>query len=311
MKNDIAEKNKQFEMGNLELNESDWNEWLWCTDMHEPIQPRFNLNHLYGLLLSRYKALLHKNSLNQFRVCDIIDSIVHSNKNVADLTFKEFRNMMEDIQIHWHDYFKQNQFEQIVDVLFVRFGMFNLNEQTFDDLSAIDPENPLRLNDATLRRFLSAFCVMYRHIDLEAKSNNITKKIDKDFDIQNFHVQAGLDIFYEHAMLADLPLASRIQYKQDFKEMYHSVSQVTYFHYPNYARKKQISLEDIQIGNNAIHCLSVALQLRPDIPCVYEDEMCPPSWCWMLLTGGTVYLISPDKNVYCADRIWNLFQMLD
>ena len=40
-------------------------------------------------------------------------------------------------------------------------------------------------------------------------------------------------------MMADLPPAARIIYKQDFQGMYHCVTQVVYMHFPSYDRKQQ------------------------------------------------------------------------
>ena len=117
------------------------------------------------------------------------------------------------------------------------------------------------------------FCVLYRHLDMEATCTHVDDGGFPDFDIQDYHRQAGLDSFYEHAMYADLPPAARITYKQDFAGMYHSITQVVYFHFPDYSRKRQISLEEIRKGTQLLHCLSVALQLKPDVEVCLEDEL--------------------------------------
>ena len=93
--------------------------------------------------------------------------------------------------------------------------------------------------------------------------------------------------------------------------MYNSVTQVVYFHYPNYERRLQLGLDAIRGGLCPLEALSVALELQPDVPLFYEDEPLGPGWCWMLLSGGALYLASPvgpdsDRAVYTGPCIWAL-----
>jgi len=305
----LATLNKGLESGKDILTDEHWVRWLWKTNLQAPNSPRFNENHLLGLLLTRHKAMTSKN-LMMIRLSDMSSSIMHSSCVVRDLTFKRFRNVLEDLQMHWAEYFNLDKFQEIVEAMFVKFGEFNLNEQEIDDEASFDPQNPLRLNDSTLRRNLVLFCIMFRHIDLDARSQLISNSPPCDLDIQNFHVQAGKDSFNEHAMLSDVPLASKIQYQLDFTGMYHSISQVLYFHYPNYARKPQLTLEEIRKGQSHLHCLSVAMQMYPHVQCIYEDEQVPAAWHWFLCTGGQIYLVSPEGNVLTSDNIWCLTRML-
>ena len=301
----LSQFNADLEKGELkEIPPELFYRWLWKTDLQAPLKPRFNENHLLGLFLARCKAQTGDTCL--LRISDISPGIMHCNRIVKELTFRQWKYVVEDVQMHWHEYFSFEKLEDLVDALFVKFGLFNVCECYIDDLSAINPERPRRLSDATLRRYLSLFCVMFRHIDLDARSEDLIADSGCHYDIQSYHVQASLDNFYEHAMLTDIPIGSRIQYKQDFSGMYHSISQVVYFHYPNYARKKQISLEDIKRGHKSIYCLSVAMQLQPDVTCMYEDEALPDQWCWVMLTGGTVYLRSPTDQIFTSSSMWSL-----
>jgi hypothetical protein len=88
--------------------------------------------------------------------------------------------------------------------------------------------------------------------------------------------------------------------------MYNCVTQVVYFHYPDYRRRTQQGLEDVRGGRSLVNCLSVALELEPDIPVCYEDDSLKPGWNWMLVAGGRVYLVSPEREVFTGACIWPL-----
>ena len=62
----------------------------------------------------------------------------------------------------------------------------------------------------------------------------------------------------------------RLVYRTDFSGMYNDVSQVVYFHYPQYHRQPQLPIADIP--DNAINCLPLLTQLLPQIPVVYDDD---------------------------------------
>jgi hypothetical protein len=299
----IAQLNRALECGQTFLDEKIWQEWLWETDLHAPLCPLFNRSHLLGLLIARHRALHQPCDV---RLGECLPNIVHASKRTCDLTLRQLRDAIEDVQMHWEEHCKHGDgVVDVLDALWVRFGTLNLCPQVgLDDLASVDPENPTRMSNATIRRFTALFCVLYRHLDLEDRCECI--ECPFDFEIEKFHVQAGLDTFYEHAMYADIPPASRITYKQDFAGMYHSITQVVYFHYPDYARKRQVSLEQIVAGTSHLHCLSVALELRPDIPVKMEDDLWAKGWNWSLLSGGKLYLVSPTRRIYTATKIWSL-----
>jgi hypothetical protein len=303
----LALLNHALEKGEMFLDENLWRDWLWRTDLHAPLCPQFNRAHLLGLLIARHRA---KHQSLVVRLGECLPNIVHAAKRSCDLTLRQFRDAVEDVQMHWAEHCKHGDgIVDVLDALWTRFGEFNLCEQIgLDDLACVDPQIPTRMSNAAIKRFTAIFCVLYRHLDLEASCKIVDRA--PNVQIENFHVQAGLDAFYEHAMHADIPPASRITYKQDFAGMYHSITQVVYFHYPDYSRKRQLPLNEILAGKSFLHCLSVALELRPDIPVRMEDELWAEGWNWMLLSGGDVYLISPLREVFSAESIWSLLEVV-
>jgi hypothetical protein len=305
----LSKLNQDLEAGRATLGEESWNEWLWGSDPHAALCPNFNQCHLLGLLIARYRATFQPESM-AVRLHDSLPMIVHGSKVISDLTLRQLRDVLEDLQMHWDLHMLDwDKALAVLDGLLARFGALNLVPQAHDDLASIEPETPLRMGNAAIRRFTVTFCVLYRHAHLEMTCVEHDTPCEPELSVQTYHVQAGLDIFYEHSMFADLPPAARLIYKQDFSGMYHCVTQVVYFHFPDYARKRQQSLDEIRAGGSPVNCLSVALELHPDIPVVMEDEMWHSGWNWMLVSGGKVYLIAPDRSVHRAQSLWTLMAL--
>jgi len=87
----------------------------------------------------------------------------------------------------------------------------------------------------------------------------------------NHHREASLDDFYEISMLADCLPGSVTQYKHQYRFLFHSVSQVIFFHWPSYQRKVQKPQEAIDcFRTEHIHILPLLMQVNPDIPVVFE-----------------------------------------
>jgi len=304
----LSQLNSSIEAREACLSEPLWRRWLWECDMHAPLSPKFNESHLLGLLLARQKAIVDPVDV---RLAELLPSMIHGPKRTSELTLRQLRDALEDLQMHWPEHCKHgDSVVDVLDALWTRFGMINLQENCcLDDLSSLDPDCPTRMSNAALRRFTVIFCVLYRHLDLESSCTHVADPPADLPDLQSYHRQAGLDAFHEHAMYADLPPAARITYKQDFAGMYHSITQVLYFHFPDYARQRQISLEDMRGGLSHLHCLSVALELRPDIQVRVEDEQWQKGWNWLLLPGGKVYLASAQHGVFTAPSIWRLLEL--
>jgi hypothetical protein len=270
-----------------------------------------NKSHLLGLLIARYKARYEPEAM-RFRLGEGLANIVHGSVLVQDLSLRQLRDTAEDLQMHWDRYCSVDwdQASVALDALVTRFGDLNLVPglpALMDDPASLDPERPGWMTVAAIRRFTSLFQVLYRHVHLFGEAVELPPT-NPNMDVQGFHVQAGLETFYEHSMLADLPPASRIIYKQDFMGMYHCVSQVVYMHFPNYERRKQPSLDGVREGADPIATLSSAMQLRPDIKLAYEDDAIDPSvWTWVLLSGGSVFLVGPEREEIYGGGVWSLF----
>ena len=89
--------------------------------------------------------------------------------------------------------------------------------------------------------------------------------------------------------------------------MYNSVTQVVYFHFPSYKRRRQTELEAIQAGLDPVACLGVAMELQPTVQWLFEDDPVHTTTglTWMLVAGGALYLLAPKaRTVWTGECIW-------
>lgn len=129
-----------------------------------------------------------------------------------------------------------------------------------------------------------------------------------DFEIHPVHIEASMDSWWELSTVADCPVGGITQYKHQFQYLFHSVSQVIYYHYPSYNRRNQKPYEELMKPAHdypALHLLPPLLQVAPEIPVLYEhtgagychSTRAPFSWC---VVGHFLLMIDSDMNVFCA-----------
>ena len=282
--------NEAFEQG-LELPDTLWEEWLWETDPQEPAE-LLNKNHLIGLLLARFRGRHRSHLANCIAA---FPNIVHQSTNVAEFTLKHVRDQLDDLQLHWGVYVLDIEgCHELLDALMTQFGRL-CEQPKHDDSESVEPDGSISVS--ALRHFLSIFLVLYRHLWLWSKSHEY--KVDTTVMLNKYHVEASTEMFDTHSMIAQLPPAARLLYMQDFKGMYHNLSQVVYFHFPDYDAPLQLPIEDLQRGET-YHALAPLYQLYPDIPVLMEDEV-PTSKCFILIGGGHVFLWL-DKDTIVSNR---------
>lgn len=297
--------NSSFESETSDPPPSIWNEWLWGCDLSEPVSVDCLLNrmHLLGLLIARHRAVREPQLMN---LCVSLPQMVHQHARVAELTPRQLKDVVEDLQMHWPRYVGENTdaetLTDLTDALMTRFGCFCLRPFVYDDVNMRDAMDADRMSVLVIRRIVSIFCVLYRHLFMMLSACSVE---EGDLDgveipqLEDHHVQASQEIFYTHSMHADLPPAARLLYQQDFAAFYHCISQVVYFHYPSYERRVQIPLPRIRSGTEAVHSLAPVMELYPEIYLCFEDENWKrDSWNWALM-GQCVYLVEPSHQ-----RVW-------
>ena len=300
---DIASLNRALESGR-DLPTSIWDQWLWKCDLAEPASADCMLNrmHLLGLIIARYRALRESELAN---VCLGLPGVVNYQSNIAKLTPRQLKDVVDCLQMHWSQYVETTPYETLletVDACVVRFGSMNLGQCVYEDVNMRDPACEHRMSQPTIRRFITVFCVLYRHLHMDHFAEEPT--VFADFEqIQDFHVQASQETFYKITMHSDLPPAARLLYRQDFAGFYHCVSQAVYFHFPSYERPNQLSLDELRAGGSPVFTLAPVSEMYPEINMCFEDDTLKTNgWNWFLM-GKRVFLVKPDGSVLGSSNL--------
>ena len=126
-------------------------------------------------------------------------------------------------------------------------------------------------------------------------------------DLQQYHLEASREAFYELATIADCGVGLITQYKHKFRELFHSPTQVVYFHYPAYQRRLQKDLPALKKPEApAVNVLALALQIEPDVPVLHEHTglghdatHAKHAFAWVLLQD-IVLLVDAHMQAYCG-----------
>lgn len=181
------------------------------------------------------------------------------------------------------------------------------------------PDGWLQLTIATRISVMNTvYCLMrIDHLLVTAQEVSMDKEVVEVFmnELSRYHHEASLHDFYNISIIMDCAIGSILTYKHTFKDLFNDCSQVVYYNYNgNYNRKTQIKLEDIKSTSACdVNVLPLLLQLKPDMPVVFEhtgactNAICSQApWTWVVL-NSYVFLCDGKCNFYVADSIYELF----
>jgi len=324
----LAQLNNELERsGSLPDAQSVFLEWIWRSDPDEPFEAKVLLNrsHLLGLLVCRHAA---NRPRQQASPCD--DSRMSLvEKSPPDMTLRELRDTLDNLLIEWPRFVERlkdntkaaenlRAVAALVEGCLARLGQLAQrpgDATVFDDASCTEPTagGLMRLSRPGIRRMLGSFMVVFRHLDLLKRCKPVPHDAghpQADAGIRKHHVEASTDDFHHLCMNMLLPVAAKLNYKQDFPGMYNHVSQVIYFHNTQYERTPRASLEEILAAGEPMQALPAICQIYPDIQLAYEEDAVDLSaptgrWLWMVMPRR-VYLVDPDANVYHSENALEL-----
>lgn len=308
------------ESGTLDTNVT--SEWIWGSNPEEPLTPTVMLNkcQLLGLLVCRNRRNQQHvqvpsiprltlvpappSSMNLRELCDTLNNIC-----------VELPRLMERSSEHIPGA------TSLLDACFSRFGQMLAEggtEQVMNDALWVEPSSSkesepalLQLNRQCIRRILSVFMVLYRHLHL-ATIARVIPPSHHDCGIRKHHMEASNDEFDLLCMRMTLPAAAVINYKHDFTGFFSHISQVAYFHNPSYERTPRASLTDLPTAAPE-QVLPALMQLYPDIKIHYEEDnfdITKPLgyWAWIVLPGR-IYLAGPKKDIYYSKELTALVRL--
>jgi hypothetical protein len=261
--------------------------------------------------------------------CDVDERMTLMAKRPSSMTLRELKDTVDNILIEWPRFLDRLEDNPkgdenlhavvgLIDACMARFGYLASNPGSptiFDDSGSTEPhtdaEGVVRLSKPAMRRMIGSFLVLYRHIHMLARCETIDP-IPHDCEIRKHHMEASTDDFHLLCMSMRLPVAARLNYKQDFPGMYNHVSQVVYFHDPQYERQVRVGMDKVSSGD-VMQVLPALRQLYPEIELAYEEDHIDLSgptgkWHWMVLPGR-VYLISPDSSIYRSENVTSLLAL--
>jgi len=237
-------------------------------------------------------------------------------------TLRELRDTVDNLLIEWPQFVGRlsvnpraadnlQAVASLLDGCFARLGHLAQtpgDARTFDDAACTEPHTKglMRFSRPGLRRLLGSFMALYRHLDILGRAEAVSAE-PAECELRKHHVEASTDDFHMLCMHMLLPVAAKLNYKQDFPGMYNHVSQVIYFHNPQYERTPRAELSEILQTGDPMQALPAICQIYPDIELTYEEDPVDLSgptgkWRW-LVVPRRVYLVGPDSKIYHNENV--------
>lgn len=167
-------------------------------------------------------------------------------------------------------------------------------------------DNWCRIRSDTIVSVLDLVHALLSATRMLMQAKLVTESTGSVLELYNHHREASIDDFYEMTMISDIPFGAITQYKHRFRFLFHSPSQVIFFHYPSYQRHKQPKLEHINTPQaSGLEVVPLLLQINPDIKVLYEHtglgyaKKHAECWHWVVVAGH-VLLVNTAMEAYCA-----------
>ena len=290
-----------------------------------------NSMHVYGQCVCIHLSRHFQQQVEEYGLSDALEDIPELSmfqEPLHQMSWAQTQAVVLGIQIQFCNLFQMQDeigFVSLVDMqrlllmLAAHCGWFfdhkwRCDNKTDVELGILKANNQLwlRVHDQHVVAVLDALHTMMNMSNILLTSEFVSAVATQNavIPLHNYHREASIDDFYDLSMVADCPVGSIVQYKHRFRFLFHSVSQVIFFHYPNYARHKQLPLTELQNPTcNSIHILPLLQQIDPDIPVFHEHTGATMSslinlttqhnWAWLVL-GRHIVLFNNLKQSFCA-----------
>lgn len=289
--------------------------WLFHWDPVEKGDGDVVLNGMQtvGCVLARLAYLVLDE--DDRRVQDIVDlrDLCICDTAVDKMEWRALRNAIDNLQLHWGKALGMAGVSDLCWKLFSRFGYFAAYsfselDSEIDDVHAREivlngEERDHRLADVVKIQVIDVFFCMFRCLWLHSRSTEVPGAgVPAGLELHRHHFEAATDTYYSEAMYDDVHIGCVLQYMHRFSGMYHSISQVAYFHNPNYSRRKAPTcVQDLLAdGRTAMDWIPVLQQLYPEISIAHEDvafgALKTDRWAWVHCPG-CVFLVAPGWRV--------------
>lgn len=309
-------------------------------------QTQLNDMHVVGMGLCAVFDNANLPELHQYdfdsEMGDFKDRIAVYDETIACMSWQNLQDVVSTVQIEFNDMFTNTETQsymciidisKLIVVLMARIGFYlqrkwrdlqhdnsNPTEATIEDMRGSfvkDIEGWCTVRDDSVVHILDGIhAIATSSLALLSAEHIATPMEDEDnsaITLYNHHREASLDDFYELSQIADTPLGAVSQYKHKFRHLFHSTSQVVYFHYPSYVRRKQIPLPSLQAhGAEAVALLPLLMQVQPEMKVLHEHTGAGfkamhnrSGWHWTVV-GNRILLTNQDMKHFDADDLRTL-----
>ena len=302
--------------------------WLWSLNLKEEVSANRMLNeaHLTALVLCRVAGL--SQPAIEGSPTDLFGNEAVVQERYQDMSMCRLHDSVEHAQMHMHQLISNPNYREHLDRLFARLGQLLLPlpetpDIMFDDIDSLevaqDGSTTHVMSSTTIRWFFNVFVILYRHIEMRRVAQP-PLVVGPRLELKSYHIEAATDTFYIYTQHYDLPPAATLQYACDFGQMLNSVTQITFFYFPDYVRRTQLTDEEVSSGDNAVYTLAAALAMLPDVTVIHEDDAfsAPPGVVGhpahtkagfrIILGAGTVMLLSPTGHLFSDDNVLEMLR---
>ena len=274
--------------------------WLTQFDRAENTESKdasmmgLNDMHIIGMLLCTQLHKLNPATYTEFDIEHIYQRVprlrVHSHC-LQDMSWNCLQDLLTALQLEIKNFMRQDMqdcpidFGELLICLMCRAGFFIAHKwpcsnagTKIDYVDVLD--SGMQIAQHAIALFLDCLHTVGAVAYMLAQQNNTDNlvklstqaQIYKEIcdNISEHHREVTLDSFYEQSMVSDLYPGSIVQYKHRHQAVFHSISQVVYFNWPAYARKKQLSFEEIMQQRQYTNLVCLLCEMYPDIPVLYE-----------------------------------------
>lgn len=322
------------------------NLWLTTLDRGEDVllevgrEQGFNAMHVCGMC---FASDLHNLKMNSYNNYSIEDSVYKhcvrmrvTNTPLQEMTWQELVDFSSSLQLEFSNiitrvktrdrvsYHSKVDVGELIVMMLCRFGFFVRNEWPAA-MANIEYMQSVQCDDYTVAQVASQHIAQFLDVIHSTASVAMmilwsvnvsgedsledSKVLEISKDLSEHHREVSLDNFYEMSMVSDLRLASIVQYKHRHQEVFHSISQVVYFNWPAYARRKQKKFDEIVAAPSDVHLLPLLHEMYPEIPILYEHTGAlnqqahakhKLAWvCW----SEYIFLVSDTLSIFCGDNL--------
>ena len=332
--------------------------WTREFDMAAPVDKDSVMNngHVYGQALTVYAYQNFQAGLETFSLHSTLDSFSASvcihDTPLSKMTWRETQDVIMCLQIEFMKMFEFDKDEgfgcyvdiyTILSMMMAQIGFFeshkwraasgdssNVPRNMSDSIEVVhgvvdvDEQGWEHVREESMVFVLDALHAMINATNLLLSAQNlpVNDKVPKADPGANFlfnhHLEASLDDFYDLSMISDCPVGSILQYKHKFRYLFHSVSQVIFFHYPSYERQKQMPLCKLQSDHAPhINVLPLLAQVKTDIPILTEHtgmgnrlKHAETDWSWAIV-GTFALLVNRNLESFYALNLKTLLLHAD